>query len=82
MNHIFYIFLLIMMFGCETGQIINNAKPKGIDSKSVNNIAIAAETATRTWIRIRSASHIFFCLLYCWWLLQSVYGIRKIKVVL
>tara|TARA_R110002020_G_scaffold43042_1_gene125454 strand:- start:603 stop:788 length:186 start_codon:yes stop_codon:yes gene_type:complete len=39
-----------MMFGCETGQIINNAKPKGIDSKSVNNIAIAAETATRTWI--------------------------------
>jgi hypothetical protein len=50
MNRLFYIFLLIVMFGCETGQIINNAKPKEIDSKSVNNIAIAAETATRTWI--------------------------------
>ncbi len=50
MNRLFYIFLLVVMFGCETGQIINNAKPKEIDSKAVNNIAIAAETATRTWI--------------------------------
>ena len=41
---------MLMMIGCETGQVINNAKPKTIDSKAVNNIAIAAETATRTWI--------------------------------
>tara|TARA_Y100001963_G_C6535970_1_gene333304 strand:- start:207 stop:425 length:219 start_codon:yes stop_codon:yes gene_type:complete len=50
MNRLLYIFLLVMLFGCETGQIINNAKPKTIDPEPVNNIAIAAETATRTWI--------------------------------
>ena len=47
MNRLLYIFLLVMLFGCETGQIINNAKPKTIDPEPVNNIAIAA---TRTWI--------------------------------
>ena len=50
MSRIIYIFTLLMMFGCETGQVINNAKPKSIDSGPVNNIAIAAETATRTWV--------------------------------
>jgi hypothetical protein len=50
MNRLIYILALLVMFGCETAQVINNAKPKATDSESVNNIAIAAETATRTWV--------------------------------
>ena len=43
--------LLITLFllSCETGQVINNAKPIP-GSEKLNNIAIAADTATRTWI--------------------------------
>ena len=37
------------MVGCETGQVINNAKPEDI-SKAVSNISAAAETVTRTWV--------------------------------
>jgi NADH:ubiquinone oxidoreductase subunit 6 (subunit J) len=48
MNRLIYI-LLFLMVGCETGQVINNAKPEDI-SKAVNNISAAAETVTRTWV--------------------------------
>jgi hypothetical protein len=37
------------MTGCETGQVINNAKPEDI-TNAVNNISAAAETVTRTWV--------------------------------
>jgi len=51
MKQLFYnLFLVMFLLGCETGQVINNAKPKATDSEPVNNIAIAAETATRTWV--------------------------------
>jgi len=49
MNRLAYIFVLFMMVGCETGQVINNAKPEDI-AKAVNNISAAAETVTRTWV--------------------------------
>ena len=49
MKYLSLLFLLFI-FGCETGQVINNAKPKKIASEAINNIAVAAETATRTWI--------------------------------
>jgi len=49
MNRLAYIFVLLMMVGCETGQVINNAKPEDI-TKAVNNISAAAETVTRTWV--------------------------------
>ena len=48
MNRLLYI-LLLSMTGCETGQVINNAKPEDI-TKAVNNISAAAETVTRTWV--------------------------------
>ena len=41
--------LLLFVFGCETSHVINNAKPEGTIEK-VNNLALAADTATRTWI--------------------------------
>ena len=41
--------LLLFLFGCETGQVINNAKPSA-DLEKINHIALAADTATRTWI--------------------------------
>jgi hypothetical protein len=46
-----YLSLLMTLFllGCETGQVINNAKPLP-GSEKINNIATAADTATRTWI--------------------------------
>jgi len=40
---------LLFIFGCETSRVINNAKPNETSEK-VNNIALAADTATRTWI--------------------------------
>ncbi len=40
---------LLLLFGCETGRVINNAKPS-LQPEKINNIAVAAETATRTWI--------------------------------
>ena len=49
MNRLIYILALLVMFGCETAQVINNAKPEDI-SKAVNNISAAAETVTRTWV--------------------------------
>ena len=48
MNRLLYIILLLMT-GCQTGQVLNNAKPEDI-SKAVNNISAAAETVTRTWV--------------------------------
>ncbi len=42
--------LLLLLFGCETSHVINNAKPPAEGKETVNNIAVAAETATRTWI--------------------------------
>ena len=33
MKYFTYIFIMLMMIGCETGQVINNAKPKTIDSR-------------------------------------------------
>tara|TARA_Y100001937_G_scaffold127776_1_gene201088 strand:- start:950 stop:1180 length:231 start_codon:yes stop_codon:yes gene_type:complete len=41
--------ILGILLGCETGQVINNAKPEDI-SRAVNNISTAAETVTRTWV--------------------------------
>ena len=49
MTRITYILLLFILTGCETGQVINNAKPEDI-SRAVNNISAAAETVTRTWV--------------------------------
>ena len=43
------ILMLGILLGCETGQVINNAKPEDI-SRAVNNISTAAETVTRTWV--------------------------------
>ena len=43
------VFMMGMLLGCETGQVINNAKPEDL-SRAVNNISTAAETVTRTWV--------------------------------
>jgi hypothetical protein len=48
MNRLLYT-LLVLLVGCETGQVINNAKPEEI-SEAVNNISVAAETVTKTWV--------------------------------
>lgn len=41
--------LLLLFFGCETSHVINNAKPPE-EIEKINHIALAADTATRTWI--------------------------------
>jgi len=43
------VLMMGILLGCETGQVINNAKPEDI-TKAVNNISAAAETVTRTWV--------------------------------
>ena len=49
MKHLILIVLSLLLFGCQTGKVFNNAKPT-LNPTEVNNIAVAAETATRTWI--------------------------------
>ncbi len=49
MKYLIPIISLLLLFGCETSRVINNAKPAP-EQKDISNIAIAAETATRTWI--------------------------------
>tara|TARA_R110000824_G_C15086622_1_gene664949 strand:+ start:237 stop:449 length:213 start_codon:yes stop_codon:yes gene_type:complete len=44
-----YPLLLLIMGGCETSKVFNNAKP-GVETGSESNIAIALDSATRTWI--------------------------------
>ena len=48
MKHLSLLMTLFLL-SCETGQVINNAKPIP-GSEKLNNIAIAADTATRTRI--------------------------------
>ena len=48
MKHLSLLMTLFLL-SCETGRVINNAKPIP-GSEKLNNIAIAADTATRTWI--------------------------------
>ena len=50
MKYLIQLAILVTLIGCQTGRVINNAKPPVDGKESVNNIAIAAETATRTWI--------------------------------
>tara|TARA_B100000073_G_C23448881_1_gene458533 strand:- start:291 stop:509 length:219 start_codon:yes stop_codon:yes gene_type:complete len=49
MKYLIPIISLLLLVGCETSRVINNAKPT-MEPKEINNIAVAAETATRTWI--------------------------------
>ncbi len=50
MKYLIQLAILVTLIGCQTGRVINNAKPPVDGKEAVNNIAIAAETATRTWI--------------------------------
>ena len=49
MKYLIQIAVFLTLIGCQTGRVINNAKPPA-DKEVVNNIANASEIATRTWV--------------------------------
>ena len=49
MKYLIQIAVFLTLIGCQTGRVINNAKPP-VDKEAVNNIANASEIATRTWV--------------------------------